>query len=270
MTDPLRNRMQQWEAEPPQGLWDNISRELNEGKAEQRIRERLAALETVPPVQSWQSIAREISEPVSPVETPIIPIRPLYPYLFRYAAVAIVAGIMAWLLIDRPFSTPSNEIVTSIIEPPAPRIEENKAIVADAGNKTGRVADAPAVATQEPEDPQREPRHSSIRQIPELPQVEQKPVQLSVNLPAQRAVQELHVQNRNPRYITITNEAGEQVRLSAKFAYLYYKQLTGSEQPKLNEIMNRLQQHLSQRPIVPDPANLLDMLRLRDLAEKEK
>ena len=271
MTDPLRNRMQHWEADPPPGLWDNISRELTEGKAEQRIRERIGALETTPPVQSWQSIAREISEPVSPVETPVIPIRPLYPYLFRYAAVAIVAGIMAWLLIDRPFSTPSSEIATSIVEPPAPRIEANNAVVTEPGNKTANLVETdPDAVTHERKDPQREPRHASVRQVPELPPVEQKPVQLSVNLPSQQAVQELHVQNRNPRYITITNEAGEPVRLSAKFAYLYYQQVAGSEPAPINEIMNRLQQRLSQRPIVPDPANLLDMLRLREFVEKDQ
>ena len=41
MSDPLRNRIQQWEAAPPPEAWQNIAGELVEINAEQRIRARM-------------------------------------------------------------------------------------------------------------------------------------------------------------------------------------------------------------------------------------
>jgi hypothetical protein len=295
MSDPLRNRIQQWEKSPPPGAWQNIAMELGELNAEKRISEKVLALETSPPVSTWEAIQEQLlpESREAKKRAIVVPIRPLYPYLFRYGAVAIMIGLIAWIFMDSPFSQDPEKITTSIV--PA----ETSATVP--GNASGTASTEKTIVTENsdgsipeaaPDEPvkeaafrdktKRDPVHSKVAKLAaEIrdPEYIQKMLDNSLSrsnnpgLSAMPEMQVLPVQNKDPRYISISNEKGEIIRLSAKFAPLYHAFFQHQENLQNNpayDMMNRLQQQIIRQPFTPGPDNMFDLLRLRDLLEKEQ
>lgn len=285
MTDPLRNKLNNWEATPPPGAWDCVARELAEHKAEKSLAERLQATENSVPPKVWQAIASQLadvsgSKSENPAYRLPVPVRPLYPYLFRYGAAAIVIGFLAWVLFENPFS--KTEPVTVSVIPAESKSPQN--IQADPNISTPVVADENPVIQEiittvplaagfasNVKYPKREPRHAIIRhRNPASSHMEERQVYL--NKPPQSALKALVVQNPDPRYIRITDQNGSAVKLSAKFAPLYYH-LSNQGSPGFSEsntpTLNKLEQRIRQTAYAPDPANLFDLLRLREILQQE-
>ena len=285
MTDPLRNKLNNWEATPPPGTWDSLARELAEYKAEKNLAERLQATENSVPPMVWQAIASQLADASgakseNPAYRLPVPVRPLYPYLFRYGAAAIVIGFLAWVLFENPFSKP--ESVTVSVVPAENKSPEklqlnpiiSAPVIVDENPVIQEIIAATPLAAGYASNvkyPKREPRHAIIRhRNPASSQTEERQVYL--NKPPQNALKALVVQNPDPRYIRITDQNGSAVKLSAKFAPLYYH-LSNQGSPGFSEsnipALNKLEQRIRQTAFAPDPANLFDLLRLREILQQE-
>lgn len=286
MTDPLRNKLSNWEAPPPPGVWENISREVSEYRAEKSISERLLAAENAIPANSWQEIAQSLSTESHtlqqiPAFRPPVPVRPLYPYLIRYGAAAIVIGFLAWVLVDNPFRQPES-ITTSII--PAQNTEAEKPLAASPETASSSLDDIPSVTiplalntagsglSDKRNYLKREPKHSVVRPRYAVNAQTSRSQVFPKNAPSP-GIQSLPVQNRDPRYILVADQHGSPVKLSAKFAPLYYH-LSNPGSSNLNgttpAIMDKLEQMILKSQYIPEPTNLFDLLRLRDILQQDK
>lgn len=270
MSDQLRHRIQQWEASPPPEAWANIAVALHDINAENAVADRLQQFEVAPPPANWPAIQQEIQHPATP-KTPVIPLQPLYPYLFRYGAVAIGIGVLAWVLMGNPFwknSSGEGNEVQVLAEPQKNKPLDSNLSIATAitGGKPRMEEPATPETTMEPAP--REPRYAFVHRQKVSPapmgRVE------SPKLPG-NGMQELPVQKRNQRYITIYSASGEPIRLSAKFAPLYYAMMQETENNNGNPaavLLQQMQQQMSRQPYIPDPNNHFDMIRLVDLLQQ--
>jgi hypothetical protein len=111
MSDQLRHKMLSWEASPPDGAWEALSRQLRESRAEQQLATRLEKASINPPSGNWDKIAATLPSAAQPA--PVFSIRPIGSKIARYGAAAAVAGILLWNFLSRNSSAPV---------PPAPAL----------------------------------------------------------------------------------------------------------------------------------------------------
>jgi|KBSSwiS6_1023812.scaffolds.fasta_scaffold01048_5 hypothetical protein len=76
---------------PPAEIWNRIDEQLAENDFNKKFAEHLNALEVTPPVGNWRKIAAGIGK-----ETPVVNFRKAYYKPLRYAAAAVVIGLIAW------------------------------------------------------------------------------------------------------------------------------------------------------------------------------
>lgn len=282
MRDPLGHKLNQWEASPPPGAWNEISRELGEWNAEQRVSRKLNQWEAAPPSNSWAAISGQLSPGAE--ETIIrrddIPVRSLFPYMMRYAGAAAIIGVIAWFFwTSSPFQG-AGEIATSAI--PMSTVKEAPSAVSSPV-QTHPTADDSPLGKEKPEQAeQKNPsRYDRIRnrRDPGYAEVQKaKTISGSLNGNWHRllsgqlsdpAIQKLPVQHNDPRYIRIATNTGQPVRLSAKYAPIYHQLTYANDNGSSRYSINAIEQQLMKSPYIPDPGNLFDMLQLKDLLEEQ-
>lgn len=92
MSNPLQNKMYDFEVKPPQDLWDKIVSELNEKDEAYEFSSKLYNHEAIPPSAAWQQI-KDTLEKNS--EAPNSKRKPVF-YLFRYAAAIVIVALMVF------------------------------------------------------------------------------------------------------------------------------------------------------------------------------
>lgn len=90
MSSALQNKILNYEVAPPVGVWDKIAYALDE--SELAFPSRLYEAEVIPPVSAWNKIANSLD---ADQET-VIPQRRRISPLLKYAAAAVVIGLLAW------------------------------------------------------------------------------------------------------------------------------------------------------------------------------
>jgi hypothetical protein len=290
MSEPLSNKMNQWECSPPPGAWQAISLELQEWNAEKKLAQRLQAIETVPPAESWTAIAAALNQQAQPaailvekrVESPAprreTRVRTLFPYLIRYGAAAAVIGFIAWALINSnsggrnlnstaiPLSSQASAHSEAGLVPRVEQPAQNT--IAQTSRSEGNRSELgrSQSATRKRKDPSyafvRHSRSQSQRVSTNWEQL------FSTKLRTE-PIRSLPVQQRDQRYIQIAAQNGNTIRLSAKFAPIYHYLTNRTEEtvPQFQTI-SRLEQQLQQADFVPNPANLFDLLMLKELIEE--
>ena len=86
----LQDKLYNQEQTPPAGVWEKIADSLDESHLADEFPSRLYNAEAMPPADSWNKIATAL-EPA-----PAIPMRGKSLSFFRYAAAAVVIGIIAF------------------------------------------------------------------------------------------------------------------------------------------------------------------------------
>jgi len=76
---------------PPPDLWSRIDERLVDDDFNKKLAEKLAAIEETPPVGNWRRIAANLK-----TEIPVVSIGKSYSRTVRYAAAAVVIGLIAW------------------------------------------------------------------------------------------------------------------------------------------------------------------------------
>ncbi|WP_290792897.1 hypothetical protein [Flavihumibacter sp. UBA7668] len=282
MSDPLSNRLNQWEASPPPGAWEFISREMKEWNAEKRMAKRMDSVEIEPPAAAWSAISKELptEQASQPFQRGDVPVRPLYPYLLRYGAAAAIIGLIAWFVSSNPFNG-AGELTTAAIpiqtEPLLP------AVPAPGNQSPGQTSSGNTEVPQETQEingayltgnknkNRKDPGHSPVKKTTDYTYRRsnnwQQELSRQLNF---SAMQSLPVQQRDLRYIRIPAENGNPVRLSAKYAPVYYQLTNNTEKYNSgNHPFNRIEQQLLRAQYVPDPGNLFDLLQLKELLEEQ-
>lgn len=280
MRDPLSHKLNQWEASPPPGAWEHITREMSEWNAERRLAQKLNNWDATPPVTSWSAIAEKISPVSSPgsSSTGAIPVRTLTPYLIRYGAAAAVIGLIVWVIWSMPVKETS-ELATStiplanqqsVITPSlnTPGIRSTEPVMEEFAEGRNNTRQSNAAGGSRNRDP-REPAYALVKRNRIASETMGSNWQKElVNQFLNPAIRQLTVQHADSRYIRIASNNGNPVRLSAKYAPIYH-QLTYSENGNSRYNINSIEQQLLKSPYIPDPGNLFDILQLKELLEEQ-
>jgi hypothetical protein len=92
MSSVIQNKILNYEVSPPAGVWKKIEDALDESELAQEFPSRLYGAEVIPPVSAWNKIANSLD---ADQEAAIPQHRKISP-LLKYAAAAIVIGLLAW------------------------------------------------------------------------------------------------------------------------------------------------------------------------------
>ena len=86
----LKHKMTNYEVVPPAQVWDNIAASLDESESGQSFPSRLHDMQVNPPAAAWINIENELTG----AEAPVIPMRKRIAPWIKYAAAAVVIGIL--------------------------------------------------------------------------------------------------------------------------------------------------------------------------------
>lgn len=289
---PLRDRMQAWEVAPSPQSWEKLAAALQSGiaaspddshEAASTLRDRMTALEVPPPATAWPAIAAALhagadphtaADPVEKTTTDpyprakVVPHRSLAPFLYRYAGVAAIVALVVWALNTRLLTGDKQDLSTSIVHlPPAgkhgaatPAGNANPVSPSDAANTANLNSADPAGNSAA--DP-RFLQHGLPRIGATLTAAH------GYSLPPVTAMRQLPAVTPDARYFRISNDQGKPVRLSAKFAPLYYQLLSDLETQSgsTRSSFQQMQEFLLSGGFIPDPANLFDVMEFKEVLE---
>ncbi|HMK25676.1 MAG TPA: hypothetical protein VK483_06570 [Chitinophagaceae bacterium] len=88
----LQNKILNHEVTPPNGVWEKIANALDESELAHEFPSKLYEAEVLPPVSVWNKIANSLDAEYEAA----IPERRRISPLFKYAAAAVVIGLLAW------------------------------------------------------------------------------------------------------------------------------------------------------------------------------
>lgn len=274
MSEQLRHKMLSWEATPPEGAWEGLSRQLQESCAEQQLALKLEKAAVDPPSGNWDKIAMALPSASQPA--PVFSIRPIGSKIARYGAAAAVAGFLLWNFLSRnspaPVSPPpslsgmtSAPVVTATPPPAGVQATQN-----EEPQKNETYAEQLATTLPVKRKLRHALLHPSIEAITqELPKPEM-PAYLKPSDPSQL---ELPVQQRDPRYILVPAQNGLMHKLSAKFAAVVYRSEAKDPQDSENlshPLLKSLESKMLNNIYVPDPANLFDLVMFSQFLQEEQ
>jgi hypothetical protein len=281
MSDQWRNRILNWESSAPPGTWENIAASLEELNAEKKLSDKLLVYEVAPPEEIRGLIMQHLTdaEKIEKPAAPVIPMQPLYPFLIRYGAVAVCIGLIAWVFSGNLFwnRKPAGDIVVNEAAAkivPAAEEPVNSIGAAVTGNDQAIADEKITEANFSNDAPAKNIKYAVVRQVVSPAKI------LSPGTMPERVLhssfkrlRELPVQKRNLRYILIPGGAGNAVKLSAKFAPLYYKlvedpQALPAKTPA--RLLLKMQERLFSQPLLPNPNSHLELLRLIELLQQEQ
>lgn len=274
MSDQLRHKMLSWEASPPDGAWEALSRQLRESRAEQQLATRLEKASINPPSGNWEKIAATLPSATQPA--PVFSIRPIGSKIARYGAAAAVAGVLLWNFLSRDSSSPVppapalSGMTTAPFSAAAPPVVDIQATQNEEPQKYEIYAEQPPTTSPAKRKLRYAMLHSSMEaNTQDLP----KPEMPAYRKPAAPTLVELPVQQRDPRYILITAKNGLTQRLSAKFAAVVYQSSDNDPQDSENlshPLLRRLESKMLKSVYVPDPANLFDLVMFSQFLQEEQ
>ena len=92
MSSVIQNKILNYEVAPPAGVWEKIAVALDESELAHEFPSKLYGAEVIPPVSAWDKIASSLD---ADHEEAIPQHRKIFP-LLKYAAAAVVIGLLAW------------------------------------------------------------------------------------------------------------------------------------------------------------------------------
>ncbi len=90
-TKTIAEKLNKISETPPAGIWNRIAGQLNEDLVNIKIAKHLSAIEMNPPEKSWNTIVSELDS-----TTPVISFVKKYNRIIKFAAAAVVVGLIAW------------------------------------------------------------------------------------------------------------------------------------------------------------------------------
>lgn len=261
----LHDKMYNYEVTPPSRNWDRIAAALDESELQNNFPKRLYQMESTPPVTAWEEISKAI-HPDSDIKP--APIRRLAP-LFRYAAAAILIGVVAFGITRFAINNDeNNEAFSSTMPQPIdtnqstntfePASEAN-----DLANQDDTDAESDQPATRE------QPR--AVRAVNRPAKSEQQTVTNAVYMQHHQIDPHLsqsiyayadYVPDIADRYVMLMTPDGNIIRMSKKWSDLLCC-VSGEEQDtNCKNQIKKWQEKIASSSLAPAPGNFMDILGL--------
>lgn len=150
MNNDLPNRLFQYEATPPEGVWEKIAASLDEDES---YPHRLAIYEAEPPLIVWEKLDASLNEAAAPAK--VVPFFVRYKNPLRYVAAASIIAVTLVTLTLTLRQTEAGSLAGTQKKPALPRIQSSprqnitrkEDAVAVAANGAGAHADRTVLAT---------------------------------------------------------------------------------------------------------------------------
>jgi hypothetical protein len=258
----LKHKMTNYEVVPPAQAWDNIAASLDESESGQSFPSRLHDMQVNPPAAAWINIENELTG----AEAPVIPLKKRSNPFVRYAAAAIVIGILAVAVFRYSGRTngtsdvnPTKDIATTQPEKsgviPAPPTEKNNL---PAINPDEVIIDNRAVIAQV-EQPSHTAEHRSIHRASAVSNYPSGDASDYAGNPLY-AYADYTLPDVADRYIMLMTPQGTIIRMSKKLGNLVCC-VSGEEQDAdCKSQLKKWQEKLASSPAAP--GNFLDIVNM--------
>ena len=265
MMGTLRDRMYNYEVNPSSNCWEKISAELDDAEIGQEFPATLYNMEITPPATSWEKVNAAINPEPQTIVRPIF--RKQSP-LFRYAAAAIVVGLIGFAIIRFVISSSTNsgnaataaEQKDSVKSPNtiSGTSKEEDTSAMNASNESSLTRQNDNVVTANPSiektGKRAIQRSGSIKS--NLPQYPESDLSQSVY------AYEDHVPDIAERYVMLMTPDGNFIRMAKKWSELLCC-VSGEEQdPECKDQLKKWQQKIASSTLASSSSNFMDILGL--------
>ena len=304
MPGSLKNKLQQFEVAPPPGVWDKISRRLDEEfvASDSEVAARVENASVAPPAGIWDKINSQLSIESANEQQPakVVPL---------YRKIAVAAIVIGLLVVGGLYflnsNKPENNIVATVPEKTAPPagVPDQQQPAPDTGNNT-LIADNASVASKSKSDNTRPVPKPRIIQdattisddVPATTDYASKPEQahlydlqtvsalqpISVSAPPLRdkkgniILDASLISNPDDEYITVTGPNGKQTKISSKFlsclSYINASLNSGDADSRGIQCKTQFEEWrkkiIAQPAFIPTANNFFDIFELKDLLQE--
>ena len=275
MSDRLQYRLYNYEVNPPEKVWGKIASSLDESHLSETFPSKLYNLEATPPSGVWEKIENSLYEEPQTA----VPIRRKYSARFRYAAAAILIGLVAFvsfLIINNP-----NKYEIAI------NPSEEKDSVSDKPSENMIPTDDSVDESQEErDDAALEASKQTFARLDISPQriIAMNPEFLTRPVEARRNINELSPEetyrdiyyssinsaihldadkyNISDRYVMLMTPDGHIIRMAKKLGDLVCCVAGEDTNEECTDQLRKWRSKIASAPIAPSPGNFLDILDL--------
>lgn len=293
-------RLRNLEMPPPEGSWEQLSRELDQQfpAGEGKVAEKVFMAELAPPPMAWSQIQEQLERETEQEKAPVIRMQP-----YRWVAAAVVTGLLilgAWWYFSPKEATEAiageKPAAPPVTTPAAPKKLLNPVKSAALTARAAKQRPAPAEpqqplpapvresvhATEEPAEPIYAALDESKAQKVHLTEEAQVSAPLIRDKKGKVIMDMSLLSSSSPSYITVTGPNGEPTRISSKFAnYLIYLNNDESNEEYLDFLIRNSSvwkkrfdewrsRIMNRQSFMPSTANFFDILELQDLIRENQ
>ena len=269
MSNSLQNKILNYEVVPPAGAWKKIEEALDESELANEFPSKLYDAEVTAPISAWNKITTALD---AEHETTIPEKRRIFPFL-KYAAAAIVIGLLAWgglQLFDN--GSAQKEVVSQELLHPennnpelstGQNIESPDEDIASAGNKISAEEarnDAALEASKKTFAKLDMRVKSRIKEIASgfyfTPSTGEE------NMPGMMSNDEITTGNLSNRYITLMTPEGNIIRMSKKLTDMACCVSGEDENEECKDQMKKWREKIICSPTCHSTGSFMDMFHL--------
>lgn len=254
----LRDKMYDWEANPPAPVWDRVRAALDESESAARFPNRLHEFEAEPPANAWAAIAASLDAEPAEIETPapVVTIRRSRTQWMRYAAAILILAVAGFGI---RFLTMDDQ--STLAELPA--LPTSKAAVPEV-KPTNNL---PALGEHASNDSLKNSlansaTHRRFSSREELQFASEANQDYSDEMDKNLYVYEDHQPRIAEKYVTLMTPEGSFIRMSKKWSHLLCCIAGEDPNAACNMQLKAWQDQLAESPIAPAPGNFMDLLDL--------
>jgi len=255
---------------PPSFIWSAINNELDEESIEKLYAKKMALAEAIPPASIWDSIQTLLDEQNAPAKSSPAKISPF----LRYAAAAILIGLLAWwgirfltsnsnsdeLATSQPttpsvIESPVTPVLVTPSDPPAPTIAKNDLMEDEMRNNKALEASKKTYAKANTAETKLTVAKNYYFSSPS-------------NTVTSRGLDDYDYFSYNRpissgnRYVTLMTPEGNIIRVSRKLGDLVYC-VSGQDQDQdCVEQVKKWQEKIANSTIAQSPDNFMDLFNL--------
>lgn len=263
LSNKFPSKLYNSETNPPASAWEKIVVSLDEGGLSNKFPEKLYNLETNPPASAWE----KINASLNPGETVVKPASGRLSPLWRYAAAAILIGAIAFTIVRLTVNTNNEQTNTAQLNtakdtasPDKPSIPVNKETTVATSNmdEDDKALEESKKMVAKLDQPLKRKKLNAYAASSQLNFINNFDKELSQSIYAY----EDHVPNISERYVMLMTPDGNIIRMSKKWSELVCC-VSGAEQdPDCKDQIKKWQQKIAASSLAPSPGNFMDILGL--------
>jgi len=264
--ESLRDKMYNYEVNPPNHCWEKISIDLDDSALNHEFPSNLYNMEVTPPATAWEKVNAALNPPTEAIGKPIS--TKLSPVLM-YAAAAIVIGIIAFAVLKLVVYNNNNPEIAN-------RVTGNEDTIKSGNNLSPAPKDITTSANDLAKDDElaEQPKDMAASLDPDVKKIAKKqhpntgrnkynePLYPEAELTQSIYAYEDHVPDIAERYVMLMTPDGNFIRMAKKWSDLLCC-VSGEEQDAdCKDQLKKWQQKIAASALAPSPANFMDILGL--------